>query len=145
MLELLARGSRETRELLGGLDERRANHRYAPGKWSVKEVLGHVTDCERVFAYRALCIARGDETPLPSFDQDSYVARAGSERRALAELLAEFEGVRASSLSLFRSLDGEAWERRGTASGIPVVACAFPWIIAGHELHHRRVLAERYL
>jgi len=145
VLATLERNLVETRVLLEPLDERRAGHRYAPGKWSVKEVVGHVIDAERVFAYRALRMARGDPTPLASFDQDAFVARSGSDRRALGELLEELEHLRAANLLFFRSLGEEDWERHGTASERPFVVCAFPWILAGHELHHRRVLVERYL
>jgi hypothetical protein len=145
VLALLERGVRETLDLLERLGEARGEHRYAPGKWSVKEVVGHVIDAERVFAYRALRMARGDTTPLPSFDQDLFVARAGFDRRTLADLGAELAHLRAADLCLFRSLEPAAWERTGMASDRPFVVCAFPWILAGHETHHRRVLAERYL
>ena len=145
VLQELERGSQELRALLEPIGEERAQHRYAAGKWSIKEIVGHLADGERVFSYRALRMARGDETPLPSFDQDAFVARAGSDQRQLADLLAELEHLRAASVLLFRGLAPEAWERRGTASGVSFVVCAFPWILRGHELHHRKVLAERYL
>jgi hypothetical protein len=135
----------ETRTLLARFGEARSAHRYAPGKWSVKEILGHLIDAERVFSYRALRMARGDATPLPGFDQDTFVAAAGSDRRALADLVSELEHLRAANLRFFHSLAAADWERRGTASDSPFVVCAFPWILAGHEIHHRRVLAERYL
>ncbi len=141
----LERGLEQTRALLARLGEARGGHRYAPGKWSVKEIVGHVIDAERVFAYRALRIARGDATPLASFEQDDYVAAAGSDRRRLADLLDELAHLRAANLLFFRSLQPSDWERRGTASDKPFVACAFPFILAGHETHHRHVLAERYL
>lgn len=145
VLAQLEHGMQETRALLARFGEERGSHRYAPGKWSVKEVVGHVIDGERVFAYRALRIARGDRTPLPSFEQDDYVAAAGFDRRSLADLLEELALLRAANLCLFRSLTPADWERSGTASGNSIVACAFPFILAGHETHHRRVLAERYL
>jgi hypothetical protein len=145
VLAELERGLEETRALLARFGEARGAHRYASGKWSVKEVVGHVIDGERVFAYRALRIARGDATPLASFEQDDYVAAAGSDRRRLADLVEELTHLRAANLLFFRSLQPADWEQRGTASGNPFVACAFPFILAGHETHHRRVLAERYL
>jgi len=140
----LERGLAETRALLARFGEARGSYRYQSGKWSVKEVVGHVIDAERVFSYRALRIARGDATPLAGFEQDDYVAAAGSDRRRLDDLVDEFAHLRAANLILFRSLTSADWERRGTASNNPFVACAFPWILAGHETHHRRVLAERY-
>lgn len=141
----LERGLEETRTLLARFGEARGGHRYAIGKWSVKELVGHVIDGERVFAYRALRIARGDATPLAGFEQDDYVAAADSNRRRLADLVEELAHLRAANLLFFRSLLPADWERRGTASNNPFVACAFPFILAGHETHHRRVLAERYL
>ena len=141
----LDRGLQETLELARTFGEERANHRYAPGKWSVKQVIGHLSDGERILSYRTLRIARGDSTPLPGFEENDYVARGGFERRTLADIASELALVRASTLALFRSIDAEAWERTGTANGVPFVARAFPWIIAGHELHHRTVLRERYI
>ena len=144
-LALLEAGVRETLALLARFGEARGAHRYAAGKWSVKEVVGHLIDCERVFAYRALRMARGDQTPLAPFEQDDYVARSGSDRRTLADLGAELEHLRAANVLFFRGLEPAAWERTGTANDCSFVVCAFPWILAGHENHHRRVLSERYL
>jgi hypothetical protein len=135
----------ETRALLARFGEARGGHRYAPGKWSVKEIVGHLVDCERILAYRALRMARGDETPLPGFEQDDFVATAGSDGRTLADLVAEFELVRAANVRFFRALEPDAWERHGTASDNPFVVCSFPYLLVGHEAHHRRVLVERYL
>lgn len=131
--------------LLGGLDEARARFRYAAGKWSVKEVVGHLSDAERVFAYRLLRVSRGDATPLPGFDEDAFVATAGFDHRPLRELLDEFAALRAANLHLVRAITPEAWARAGTASGKPVSARALAWIMAGHVLHHAAVLEERYL
>lgn len=119
--------------------------RYAPGKWTVRELFAHILDTERVFAYRALHIARGGSGELPSMDQDVWSAHAGAEARELGELLAEFDLVRRGHLSMMRPLTTEDWERTGVASGYPVRARALPFILAGHEIHHRRVLGERYL
>ena len=145
LLEMLDESLEETLGLLGGIGEGGGGHRYAEGKWSVREVVGHIVDTERVMAYRALRIARGDRTPLPGFDQDPYVAAAGFDRRTLADLSDELAAVRAASVHLFRHLDDEALARRGTASGSEVTVRALAWIIAGHEMHHRRILRERYL
>ena len=131
--------------MLSDLTERQATFRYAPHKWSLKDVLGHVTDSERVFAYRALRIARGDATPLPGFEQDSYVRAAMSGNRALGELLDEFAAVRQASRMLFRSLDADAWMRRGVTDQKDVSVRALAYIIGGHELHHRKIIQEKYL
>jgi uncharacterized damage-inducible protein DinB len=135
---------RQTIAIFSGRSEREGDFRYAPEKWSVKQVLGHVADAERIFVYRALRIARGDQTPLPGFEQDSYVAEARAGERKLADIAEEFTDVRRASISFFSSLDGEAWQRRGVASGHEVTVRALAYITAGHELHHRRVLEERY-
>jgi hypothetical protein len=131
--------------LFGGIDERKALHRYAPGKWSLKEVLGHVIDTERVFAYRALRFARGDDTALPGVEQDELVEGAEFDRRPLTSLLEEFRHLRQSNAILFRSFDEDALSRAGTASGMHVTVRALLFIIAGHERHHMDVIRERYL
>jgi uncharacterized damage-inducible protein DinB len=118
--------------------------RYAAGKWSMREVLGHLIDTERIFAYRALRFARGDRTGLPGFEQDDYVAAAQFDRRPWAGLLEEFEAVRRSNLLMFRSLGDQAWARQGVANGNAMSVRAAAYIIAGHELHHMRVLREHY-
>lgn len=145
VLELLERQGRESSALLRALPEGRGAHRYAPDKWSVKEVVGHVADSERIFSYRALRIGRADSTPLPGFEQDDFVRVAGSDRRPLRDLVAELEAVRAATIALFRGLDDEALARRGTASGQAVTARALAYIIAGHERHHLEILRGRYL
>ena len=134
-----------TLALLLGLTEAQANHSYEPGKWSIKEVVGHVVDAERIFAYRALRIARNDQTPLPGFEQNGYVENANLEAIALADLAEELELVRRSNLAMFRQFSPEAWRRLGTASDNPVSARALAYIIAGHELHHIGLLRTRYL
>jgi hypothetical protein len=131
--------------VLRDLPEARGEHRYAPGKWSIKEIVGHLTDSERVFGYRALRIGRGDETPLPGFEQDDYVRNGGFGTRTLRSLLDEFETVRRGTVLLLEGLDETAMTRRGTASGFPVSVRALAYIVAGHELHHLNVLRERYL
>ena len=134
----------DTVAVLDGFGEERAGYRYAPGKWSVRELIGHVVDAERVFAYRAMCAARGETAALPSFDEDAWVAGADFEARTLASLMGELTAVRRATLALFRHLDDRALARHVVASGVPVTARALAWIIAGHELHHRRLLEERY-
>jgi uncharacterized damage-inducible protein DinB len=134
----------QTTHLLAARSEREGNFRYAPGKWSVKEVVGHLSDSERIFAYRALRIARADATPLSGFEQDDYVRSGGFGERTLADLAEEFAAVRAANLAMFRTLKDEAWIRRGSANKNEVTVRALAFIIAGHELHHRRILEERY-
>lgn len=131
--------------LLRGIGEGQAGDRYAPGKWSIKEVVGHLIDSERVFAYRALRFGRNDPTPLPGFEGDDYVREGGFDGRSLADLAAELSAVREASLALFRGLPEQALLRRGTASGRELAVRCFPWIIAGHERHHLEVIRERYL
>jgi hypothetical protein len=118
--------------------------RYAPGKWSVREAVGHMIDAERVFAYRALRFARNDSTNLPGFEQDDFVAAAYFDRRPWADLLAELAAVRASTVLMFRGFDQEAWPREGVANGNPMSVRAAAYVIAGHELHHMNVLREKY-
>ncbi len=129
---------------LRGLDDAGAAHAYAPGKWTVAEVVGHLCDAERVFAHRALRFGRGDATPLPGFDENAYVPAGQFTTRPLAPLLDELIAVRAASVALFANLPEAAWTRTGPANGIPVSVRALAFIIAGHELHHRALLAARY-
>ena len=131
-------------QVFAGRSERDGSFRYAPGKWTVKEVLGHITDTERIFAYRALRIARADQTPLPGFEQDDYVRSAAFGDRTLAGLAEEFAAVRIASVSLLRSFNEEAWSRRGMASQKEVTVRALGFMIAGHQIHHRMILEERY-
>ncbi|HET7226732.1 MAG TPA: DinB family protein [Candidatus Eisenbacteria bacterium] len=130
--------------LLAGLTEDQAALRYAPGKWSVRQVLAHVADAEQVFAYRALCIARGDTTPLPRFDENAYAELAPAEHVPLGALIERLRAVRGASFALFRPLDDAAWLRRGTASGQPVSVRGLAYVIAGHGRHHAAILRERY-
>lgn len=144
LLRTLEDQGRETQAVLAGLSEAKALHRYAPGKWSVKEVIGHVTDTERVYSYRALRFARGDATALPGFDENAWVPAGSFDARSLADLAAELDAVRRATLALFRGLDAAALARRGTASDNAVSVRAIAWIIAGHERHHVALLHERY-
>lgn len=142
---ILASERLQMSRLLASRSERDGNFRYAPGKWTIKEVLGHVMDAERIFAYRALRIGRGDETPLSSFEQDDYVKNGAFAARTLAELVEEFDAVRGASISLFRSFDDAAWGRRGVANQTSVTVRALGFITAGHQIHHRMILEENYL
>jgi len=136
---------RETLVLFSTLTEQQGDYRYAPDKWNIKEMLGHIIDAERVFSYRALRFARNDSTPLASFEQDDYVRSGNFGNLRLADLIEEFVSVRRATVWLFRTLSPEAWMRRGVASDNPVSVRAVAYIIAGHELHHRTVLKEKYL
>lgn len=134
-----------TRTLLGSIDEALAGSRYAPDKWSIKEVVGHLIDTERVFVYRAMRFARNDQAPLSGFEQDDYVLNADFDSRTLADLAAEFEHLRLSNIHFFQGLSEEAWTRRGTANDSEVSVRAVAHIIAGHEAHHVQILKTRYL
>ena len=145
ILSAIEEQSSVTQKLLASLDEKKAAYRYAESKWSVKEVLGHVIDSERIFAYRALAIARGETQPLPGFEEGEYVRNANFDAWKLGDLSEHYALVRRSTIVLFRNFPEEAWERTGTASGYPITARAIAWIIVGHERHHVKVLRERYL
>lgn len=143
--ELLEAQLPETLALFREFSEERSLFRYAPEKWSVREVVNHVNDAERLFTFRALWFARGFDTPLPSFDQNVAVGEAKADEPSWASHVEEFAAVRAATLTFFRSLPDEAWSRRGIASDNPFTVRALAWITAGHVLHHARVLRERYL
>jgi hypothetical protein len=145
VLPVLSAQRESTARFLAGIPENRAGYRYAEGKWSLREVIGHLSDAERVFAYRMLRFARGDETPLSGFDENVYVPAGEFERRSLANVAAEFTAVRDATLALVRSLDAAAVARRGLASGKAMSVRALAWVIAGHEAHHLQVIRERYL
>lgn len=131
--------------LLCGRAEADGDLRYAPDKWSLKEVLGHVNDTERIMSYRALRISRGDATPIEGYEQDDYVRDGPFAGRPLADLIEDYIAVRRATVSLFRNLDEPAWSRRGVANKNEVTVRALAYIIAGHELHHRRIIEEKYL
>lgn len=145
LLDALAHQSADMVSLLERVSEERAGQSYEPGKWTFKELVGHVIDGERVFAYRAMCLARGESQPLPGMDQDTYVQHANFNARTLADLVAEFEHVRASTLHLIRGFDASAWSRRGVVNDNEITVRALAHIIAGHTAHHLKVLRERYL
>ena len=131
--------------LLCGRTEADGDLRYAPDKWSLKEVLGHINDTERIMSYRALRISRGDATPIEGYEQDDYVRNGPFTGLPLADLIEDYIAVRRATVSLFRNLDEAAWSRRGVANKNEVTVRALAYIIAGHELHHRRIIEEKYL
>lgn len=135
----------ETLALLHSIPEARGDFRYAEGKWSIKELIGHVIDSERIFAYRALRFGRGDATPLAGFEQDDYVRGAAFDKRSLSDLANEYEHVRRSSISLFSNLEENAWNKRGAANNNEVSVRGLAFIVAGHERHHVEILKTRYL
>lgn len=145
ILSTLEARQHETIRFLSSLTEQQAAHRYAPEKWSVKEVIGHIADSERIFAYRALRIARADRTPIEGFEQDDYVRAAGFDRLPLGGLVAEFTAVRQATIRLLESLPADAWQRRGVANNNEVSVRALAYMIAGHEIHHLQIVREKYL
>ena len=136
---------RETRDLFAGFPEERGTHAYDVAKWTVKEVISHVLDGERIFGYRLLRIARGDQTPMEGFEQDGYIENSHANERSFSDLLCEFAETRAANLRLMRSMDDADWQRSGTASGYPVSARALAFIMAGHVRHHLNIIQECYL
>lgn len=130
---------------LNSITEDDSLRRYAPGKWSIREVLGHIIDCERLFVYRAMWFARGHEDPLPSFEQDLAAVHAGSHDVTWRDLVDEFLALRRSTVAFFRALPPAAWSRQGIASGNPFSVRALAWVTVGHVAHHMRILRERYL
>jgi hypothetical protein len=145
VLTTLERQLRESQSIFSAIPPAVGTYRYAPDKWSVNEMIGHMIDTERIFSVRALRFSRGDTSPLPGFEQDDYVRNASFDSYPLSELAAEFETVRRSTLFLFRHLTEDAWMRKGIASNAEITVRALAFIIAGHELHHREVLRTRYL
>jgi len=135
----------EMLQFLLGISEEQSRHSYAPGKWTIREVLNHVNDGERVFLYRAFWFARGYQDALPSFDQDVAVQAAQANNSSWADLVEEFRSVRMATITFFKNLPDEAWSQTGVASDYPFTVRSLAYIIAGHVAHHRNVLAERYL
>ena len=146
ILRILDRQMLETQRLFGPVgDKRAATLTYAPGKWTLKQVVGHLSDDERIFAYRALCLARNDPTPLPGFEEKDYVRFGGFETRRFEELLDELRIVREATIAFVRGLTQEAWLRRGIVNGYPASVRGLAFHVAGHELHHLRIVKEKYL
>lgn len=141
---LMAPYSEQSWQFWKAIPEEHGDYAYAPGKWTIMQVLNHVNDAERIFAYRALRIARGDETPLAGFDENEYAESATLHHRTLADLVQEFQAIRASSMFLFGSFGERELSRMGTANGQPISVNALGFIILGHMLHHENILRERY-
>lgn len=135
----------ELRSMLGELDEERGSYAYAEGKWTLKELLSHIIDGERIFSYRILRISRGDETPIEGFEQDDYITNSNANNRPLDDLISEFELERKANMLMFRNISDEGSRRMGTASGVGVSVRALVYIAAGHFAHHAAILQERYL
>jgi len=143
--ELLEAQSAETLALLHGISDEQSLHRYAPEKWSIRQVVNHLNDTERLFVFRAFWFARGFDSALPSFDQNVAVSAAGADERSWSSLVEEFRTARAATLTFFQNLPADAWARRGVASGNPFTVRALAYIAAGHVTHHTAILRERYL
>ena len=135
----------ELYNFLKGLPDEKWSYRYAEGKWSIKEMVQHIIDTERIFAYRALCIARGEEAPLPGFDENSYAAASKADKREKEHLLEELKAVQTSTTLLFQSFDDEQLSTTGNANGKPIDVDAIGFIAVGHVLHHKKIIQERYL
>ncbi|MBK8316552.1 MAG: DinB family protein [Acidobacteria bacterium] len=145
IIRILETQQAQTLALLGGISEEKSMSRYAPDKWTIRQVLNHINDTERLFVSRALWFARGFDSPLPGFDQDIAVAAAAADERTLSRHVEEFLTIRAATLSLFTNLPAEAWSRQGIASENPFTVRALAYITAGHVTHHTRIIEERYL
>jgi hypothetical protein len=144
VLSALEQQAKQTVQLYSDRQETEGDFRYEPNKWSAKEVLGHITDTERIFTYRALRAARRDRTPMEGFEQDDYVRDGGFGQRTLKSLLEEYQSVRAASITLFRSFSGDTWTARSVANKHEISVRALAFMTAGHELHHVKILRERY-
>ncbi|HUL43509.1 MAG TPA: DinB family protein [Bacteroidota bacterium] len=144
VLSILSKQPAELRRLLRGVTGKREHFRYAPGKWSVREVISHIIDAERVFAYRAFCISRGESTSLPSFDENEYASKSHADSVPLPDLVEEFTTVRKSNMAFLRRLDTSSWKQVGKANNYPVSVRALAYIMAGHVRHHSRILQDRY-
>ncbi|MEO8336096.1 MAG: DinB family protein [bacterium] len=141
---IVREGREELAAMFSGIPEARGDYRYAEGKWSVKTVMGHLIDAERIFSYRALRLARGDKTPLPGFEENAYAITAASDARTVADLASEMLDVRTSTIRLFDSIPDDAWDRTAMVSVGEVSVRALAYIIVGHARHHLNVLRERY-
>lgn len=144
LVDLLVEQNRDTIRLLRSIDDQRALYAYASGKWTIKEVVGHLCDAERVFAYRALRFARGDAQPLAGFDENAYAPAGRFNERPISDLADEFEAIRNATVHLFRYMNEEEFARRGIANNNPISVRALGFVIAGHELHHAKLLRDRY-
>lgn len=145
IITILREQSKEVFALLDGLSEEQGNYRYAPEKWSIKEMVGHLTDNDRIMSYRLLCFARGEQAPLPGYEEKDYVAAGHFDRFTLKQLVLHYRIVRESTLALLESLEDDVWTRAGNFYSVPVTVRAQACMIVGHERHHMNILQERYL
>jgi hypothetical protein len=145
LLAMMERQPAELSSLFKDVPEERGTFAYADAKWTIKEVLSHIIDAERMFAYRTLRVSRNDQTPIEGFDQDPYIENCNANERTIADLLEEFDLQRRSNMHLFRAMSDEAGARMGTANNVPVSARALVHMMAGHVRHHSNILKERYL
>ncbi|MET1014858.1 MAG: DinB family protein [Paenisporosarcina sp.] len=143
--DILLKQLEETTALISNVNEEQAYYRYASDKWTLKEVIGHITDTERIMSYRLLRFARGDQTALAGYDDESYVMEAAFHSRSLSDLLEDFITVRHSTISLIEGLSEASWNKKGIANNGEISVRALAYIIAGHELHHRKILEDKYL
>ena len=144
LVDILADQQRDTMRMLRSVDDERGLYAYAPGKWTIKEVIGHLSDAERIFAYRALRFARADGQPVAGFDENAYVPAGRFNERPIADLADEFQAIRSATVHLFRYLDEDEMARRGIANSHPISVRALGFVIAGHERHHAKLLRDRY-
>jgi uncharacterized damage-inducible protein DinB len=144
ILDILRAQGQELARVAAGVAPERETFAYAPDKWTIRQLFGHVADAERIFGYRALCISRGDTTPLPGFDENAYAARAPFAARPLRDIAEELTLLRRANVQMLAALDDEAWTQIGNANGHPISVRALAWVIAGHAQHHLGVLRERY-
>ncbi len=145
LLQVLKENLSKVTELFESISEEEGHFRYAPGKWSIKEVLGHMADTERIMSYRLLRIGRGDQTPLAGFNENDYIAESEFARVPIKNILEDFIATRKAAITLVQNMPEAAWDKKGIANNIQVSACALAYIIAGHEMHHRNIITERYL
>lgn len=144
IIHILVKLNNEVSDVFNSFPQSKGDYSYAEGKWTVKEVIGHMMDTDRIFAYRALSIARGERQPLPSFDQDEYVRKGKFNLRNLADLTYEYRLIRESNILMFKGFDQSVYSNRGVAAGNEVTVLALMWMIAGHQKHHLKILKERY-
>ena len=143
--QILEKNMQETISMLSVLPQEKLSYRYAPGKWSIPQILLHITDTERIFSYRILCIARGDKTPLPGFEENDYAAASRADERSFSSVVQEFTAVRRATIELFKNLDAEMRQRTGISNGREISVLALCFMITGHGMHHLRVMREKYL
>lgn len=145
ILKTLENNFQETLKLTANLSKEKLNFRYAPGKWSIPELILHICDCERIFAYRILCIARGDKTPLPGFEEDDYAKNSNAAARNFTDILEEFHSVRNATLTLLKSFTNETLSRRGISNKTDISVHQLIYMLTGHEMHHQKVIKGKYL